>query len=138
MEVAERVLEAAELADAVEVVARVLSARGAALSDVGRTYEGLALLDAAARLAEAHGLQEAALQALGQRAAYLGGDPRRRWRRIARRWRWRAGWAAGRSSSQHPERRRGCPPYREWTWRRACSTGCWGRTWPQRTLSASS
>ena len=102
MEVAERVLEAAELADAVEVVARVLSARGAALSDVGRTYEGLALLDAAARLAEAHGLQEAALQALGQRAAYLVATRAQPWRRSARPWRWPAGWVAGRSSSSTP------------------------------------
>ncbi len=74
--ITDRVLEAAELADEKEVVARVLNTRGAMLCDVGRTYEGLALIDAAGRLAEAIGDQQEALRALGQRGAYLGGDPR--------------------------------------------------------------
>jgi tetratricopeptide (TPR) repeat protein len=74
--ITDRVLEAAELADEKAIVVRTLNTRGGAMCDVGRTYEGLALIEAAGRLAEAIGDQQEALRALGQRGAYLGGDPR--------------------------------------------------------------
>ncbi len=72
----ERVLEPAELADETETVAHVLLTRGCSLSNIGRTYEGLALIEASFRLAEARGLHDVALAALGNKGAYLGGDPR--------------------------------------------------------------
>jgi class 3 adenylate cyclase/tetratricopeptide (TPR) repeat protein len=74
--ITERVLEAAELADAKDVVVQALGIRGSSLCDIGRTYEGLALIEATQRLAESIGDQFQALRALGQRGAYLGGDPR--------------------------------------------------------------
>jgi class 3 adenylate cyclase/tetratricopeptide (TPR) repeat protein len=76
LELSERVLEPAELADETETVALVLLTRGCSLSNIGRTYEGLALIEASARLAEANGLQDTVLVALGNKGAYLGGDPR--------------------------------------------------------------
>ncbi|MFN8520693.1 MAG: AAA family ATPase [Chloroflexota bacterium] len=73
---ADRVLEAAELADEQAVVVRALGTRGVTLCNMGRTYEGLALIDAAGRLAEAMGDQTEALRSLVQHSAYLSGDPR--------------------------------------------------------------
>ena len=55
---------------------RRLVVRGAALCDIGRTYEGLALMEASRRLAVQTGDQLQALIAIGQIAAYQGGDPR--------------------------------------------------------------
>jgi tetratricopeptide (TPR) repeat protein len=74
--ITDRVLEAAELADEKAIVVRTLGTRGGTLCDIGRTYEGLALIDASGRLAESIGDQQEALRAQGSRGVYLGGDPR--------------------------------------------------------------
>jgi class 3 adenylate cyclase/tetratricopeptide (TPR) repeat protein len=72
----EQVLEAAEHADLVETVVEALVTKGSTLCGLGRQYEGLALLDAAARLGEANGLQALALLAHSNRAAFLVEEPR--------------------------------------------------------------
>jgi tetratricopeptide (TPR) repeat protein len=74
IEVADRVLEAAEHADLTAIVADTLVTKGTALAYLGRPIEGLGAL-AAGELADAHGL--AATRSYGNRSGIEGGrDPR--------------------------------------------------------------
>jgi len=57
--VMETVLEAAARLDLVGIIADALITRGSALVDLGRDHEGMGVLEAGLRLAEAHGLQRA-------------------------------------------------------------------------------
>ena len=63
IEVAERVLEAAEHADLVAIVADTLITKGTALGILGRGTEGLGVLGAGASLAEAHDLSATLMRA---------------------------------------------------------------------------
>jgi tetratricopeptide (TPR) repeat protein len=63
------VLQAAEHADLVPIVADTLVTKGSSLDQLGRSAEGLALLRAGQALAEAHGLSETLMRALGNLAA---------------------------------------------------------------------
>ncbi|HSM14496.1 MAG TPA: adenylate/guanylate cyclase domain-containing protein, partial [Thermoanaerobaculia bacterium] len=63
-EVALAVLEAAEVAGNHEVAVDALNTRGIALADRGRSYEGIAMLREALRLAEQHALPYATLRAI--------------------------------------------------------------------------
>lgn len=77
VEVADRVLEAAEHADLPAVLADTLVTKGSALVALGRPIEGLALLTAGQELAEAHGLGSTVVRALTNRSAFGGApDPR--------------------------------------------------------------
>jgi class 3 adenylate cyclase/tetratricopeptide (TPR) repeat protein len=77
VELADPVLEMAEHLDLVPVLADTLITKGSALAQIGRTVEGLALLGAAQRLAERHGLAEAIDRALSNRVGYEADqDPR--------------------------------------------------------------
>jgi class 3 adenylate cyclase/tetratricopeptide (TPR) repeat protein len=68
IEVADRVLEAAEHANLAAVVADTLVTKGTALADLGRTIEGLSALRAGADLAEALGLGTTVLRAYNNRS----------------------------------------------------------------------
>ena len=74
IEVADRVLEAAEALDLVGIVADTLITRGSALASIGRGYEGLGAIEAGQRLAEANGLPLTAGRALTNRSAFLAED----------------------------------------------------------------
>ncbi len=63
IEVADRVLEAAEHADLVAIVADTLITKGTALGILGRSTEGLGVLGAGASLAEAHDLSATLMRA---------------------------------------------------------------------------
>ncbi len=77
VEVADRVLEAAEHAELAAVLADTLVTRGSALEELGRPIEGLALLTAGQELAEEHGLGPTVVRALTNRSAFGGArDPR--------------------------------------------------------------
>ena len=67
IEVADMVLETAERGDTVGILADLLVTKGSALDSIGRRVEGDALLQAAQDIAEAHGLTETYLRALGNR-----------------------------------------------------------------------
>ena len=67
IEISDLVLESAERGDLVEILADVLITKGSALDGIGRTVEGAALLRAAQEIAEARGLTETMLRALGNR-----------------------------------------------------------------------
>lgn len=69
-DVAERALIAAEPLDLLPVLADALITRGTALGDLGRRREGIALLEAATKLAEESGLTHIQLRAHGN-LAYL-------------------------------------------------------------------
>ena len=78
VEVADRVLAAAELANDLPIVTDTLVTKGSALSNIGRTYEGTGLIRTALSLAEAKGFNDLYLRA----ATNLSGteishDPRR-------------------------------------------------------------
>ena len=78
IEVLDRALDVAERLDLVDLVAEALSTRGGALSDLGRTYEGLAAVEGALRLATDRGLTTIALRAQNTLGAYLSHrDPRK-------------------------------------------------------------
>jgi class 3 adenylate cyclase/tetratricopeptide (TPR) repeat protein len=78
IEVADRVLEAAEHADLRGVIADTLVTKGMALGLLDRTTEGIALIRAGQELAEAIGLSHTILRALNNRAAVESdADPRR-------------------------------------------------------------
>src|SRR5439155_6171929 len=78
IEVAEDVLETAEHADLIPVVADTLVTKGSSLEQIGRSAEGMALLRAGQELAETHGLPDTLLRALGNLAsAQTLRDPRR-------------------------------------------------------------
>ncbi|MDQ2966686.1 MAG: AAA family ATPase [Chloroflexota bacterium] len=67
IDVSDLVLESAEHGDLVEILADVLITKGSALDSIGRTVEGAALLRAAQDIAEARGLTETMLRAIGNR-----------------------------------------------------------------------
>jgi len=68
IEVADRVLEAAEHADLQPIVADTLVTKGTALAFLGRQTEGLALVAAGQAVAEAHGLGMTTLRAFVNRS----------------------------------------------------------------------
>ena len=63
VEVADRVLAAAEHADLAEIVADTLITKGTALAGLSRTTEGLSLIVGGQALAEAHGLSRTVIRA---------------------------------------------------------------------------
>jgi len=69
-EVADAVLEVAEHANLVSIVAYTLVTRGSALGNLGRVHEALGVIDAGQKLAEAHGLSASVLRALINRSNY--------------------------------------------------------------------
>ncbi|HEY6569430.1 MAG TPA: adenylate/guanylate cyclase domain-containing protein [Candidatus Limnocylindrales bacterium] len=77
VEIADRVLDAAEHADLAAVVADTLVTKGTALATLGRPIEGLGAIAAGRELAEASGLGVTVLRADNNRAFSLAGrDPR--------------------------------------------------------------
>ena len=77
LEVTERVLEAAERADLVGVLADALVTRGSALGLIGRVREGLGVIEIGERLARANGLASTQMRAINNRAGALYDfDPR--------------------------------------------------------------
>jgi tetratricopeptide (TPR) repeat protein len=75
--IADRVLEAAERSDLVEVVADTLVTRGTALAMIGRPYEGNGAIEAGQHLAAAHSLHLIVLRALNNLAStFQDSDPR--------------------------------------------------------------
>ncbi|HYC06576.1 MAG TPA: hypothetical protein VEG29_01525, partial [Candidatus Binatia bacterium] len=76
--VTDGLLEAAERADLVDVVADTLITRGNAFQELGRRYEGLGLIDAGYRLAVVHGLHMTQARGLINIASFSqDADPRR-------------------------------------------------------------
>jgi tetratricopeptide (TPR) repeat protein len=76
LELTNRVLEVAERLDLVSIVAEAMYVRGGALGDIGRTYEGIPVMEGAMRLAELHGLSQTALRSRNALAGYLmASDP---------------------------------------------------------------
>ena len=71
LEVMERVLEAAERADVVNVLADALVTRGSALGSIGRVREGLGVIEIGERLARANGLNSTQMRAINNRAGAL-------------------------------------------------------------------
>jgi class 3 adenylate cyclase/tetratricopeptide (TPR) repeat protein len=69
IEISEAVLEAAEHADLVPILADALVTKGSALDGLGRVREGLAVIQAGERLARANGLTGTALRGLNNRLA---------------------------------------------------------------------
>ena len=69
IEISEAVLEAAEHADLVPILADALVTKGSALDGLGRIREGLAVIQAGERLARANGLTGTALRGLNNRLA---------------------------------------------------------------------
>ncbi len=77
VEVADRVLEAAEHLDLVPILADTLVTKGSALGSIGRLTEGNGVIQIGGRLAEAHGLHAIALRALNNSSVGLAEiDPR--------------------------------------------------------------
>ena len=77
IEVADRVLEAAEHLDLVPILADTLVTKGSALGSIGRLTEGNGVLQIGGRLAETHGLHTTALRALNNSSVGLAEiDPR--------------------------------------------------------------
>ncbi len=77
IEVADRVLEAAEHADLAAIVADTLVTKGTALASLGRPTEGLALLAAGRTVAESHDLGWTVLRAsINRSSVELSRDPR--------------------------------------------------------------
>ena len=77
IEVADRVLEAAEHLDLVPILADTLVTKGSALGSIGRLTEGNGVIQIGGRLAEAHDLHTTALRALNNSSAGLAEiDPR--------------------------------------------------------------
>ena len=75
--VSDRVLEAAERSDLIEVIADTLITRGSALATLGRRYEGIGAIEAGQRLAAEHGLHWTVGRALNNLASNLqDSDPR--------------------------------------------------------------
>jgi class 3 adenylate cyclase/tetratricopeptide (TPR) repeat protein len=77
LQLVDRVLGLAERMDLVEIVAEGMILRGGALGDLGRTYEGLPIMEAGVRLAERHGFTAVALRGVNSLSGYLNArDPR--------------------------------------------------------------
>jgi class 3 adenylate cyclase/tetratricopeptide (TPR) repeat protein len=75
--IADRVLEVAERAELAELAADTLVTKGTALENLGRHFEGLALIDAGRRLAERNGIQWLTGRALNNLSSTLAlDDPR--------------------------------------------------------------
>jgi tetratricopeptide (TPR) repeat protein len=75
--VADRVLEAAERSDLIDVIADTLITRGSALADLGRRVEGIGAIEAGNRLAAEHGLHWTVSRGLNNLASNLqDSDPR--------------------------------------------------------------
>ncbi len=75
--VMERVLEAAEHADLGDVLADALVTRGSALGSIGRTQEGLGVIEIGERLARATGSTQTVMRAINNRlSALYDFDPR--------------------------------------------------------------
>ncbi|HEY8871075.1 MAG TPA: AAA family ATPase, partial [Candidatus Limnocylindrales bacterium] len=72
VETADDVLEAAERANLLPVVADALVTKGGSLAFIGRRIEGLALMRAGQELAGIHGPAEAMLRSAGNQAALMG------------------------------------------------------------------
>jgi tetratricopeptide (TPR) repeat protein len=72
IEVIDRVLQAAEHADLVEVIADALVTRGSALTSVGQLREGLGVIEIGERLARTFGLTTTLLRAINNRISTLG------------------------------------------------------------------
>jgi class 3 adenylate cyclase/tetratricopeptide (TPR) repeat protein len=70
IEVIDTVLEPAERANLVELVADALVTRGSALTDLGRDYEGMGVIEAGLRLAQSHGLQRVVMRARNNIGAF--------------------------------------------------------------------
>ncbi|MFN8623051.1 MAG: adenylate/guanylate cyclase domain-containing protein [Chloroflexota bacterium] len=74
----DQVLEAAERANLVPLIADALVTRGTSLANVARMYEGQGVIEAGRQLAEAHGLTRVLLRALNNQGGLLAAtDPRR-------------------------------------------------------------
>ncbi len=71
LEVMERVLEAAEHADLVGVLADALVTRGSAIGFLGRVRESLGVIEIGERLARTHGLTSTLLRAINNRSGSL-------------------------------------------------------------------
>ena len=71
LQIADRVLALAERLDLVAIVAEALLIRGGALNDLGQTYEGIAVMEGALRLADQNGLVSVALRGRNTLAGYL-------------------------------------------------------------------
>ena len=71
IEVAERVLEAAEHADLLDIVADTLVTKGSALGNLGRIREGVGVIEIGERLARARGQTRTLLRALNNRFVSL-------------------------------------------------------------------
>jgi tetratricopeptide (TPR) repeat protein len=71
LETADRVLAVAERLDLPQVVAEAMYVRGGALCDMGRTYEGIPVIEGAIRMAERLGIPHLALRARNALGAYL-------------------------------------------------------------------
>jgi class 3 adenylate cyclase/tetratricopeptide (TPR) repeat protein len=77
VEMADPVLRTAEHLDLVPIIADTLVTKGSALTQDGRSAEGLALLRAGQELAERHGLADSLMRAVGNRTALESSrDPR--------------------------------------------------------------
>jgi class 3 adenylate cyclase/tetratricopeptide (TPR) repeat protein len=77
IEVADGVLEAAEHANLIPIVADTLVTKGSALCNVGRAYEGSSMVRAGQELAEKHALSETLFRALANRVGFaITFDPR--------------------------------------------------------------
>ncbi len=66
---ADRVLEAAERLDLVDIVADTLVTRGSALVNIGRRYEGIGTIETGQRIAADHGLPGTMIRALNNLAS---------------------------------------------------------------------
>ena len=74
----DRVLEAAEPADLVDIIADTLITRGSAFQELGRAHEGQGLIEAGYRLGVAHSLYMVQSRALINMASFfLDSDPRK-------------------------------------------------------------
>ena len=74
--IADEVLVAAERLDLIPVITDTLITKGSVLTDLGRPYEGLSLIETGVRMAEQHGLSRLGLRGRLNLGFYLSGhDP---------------------------------------------------------------
>ena len=71
IEVADRVLEAAERADLLEILADALVTKGSALVDLGRLHEGMGVIEIGENLARVQGYTSTLLRAINNRNSHL-------------------------------------------------------------------
>ncbi|HUG30744.1 MAG TPA: adenylate/guanylate cyclase domain-containing protein [Candidatus Limnocylindria bacterium] len=72
--IADRVLEAAERAELIEIVADTLVTKGTALGNLGRHFEGIGLIEAGRRIAERYGYAWHVSRALNNLSSVLSDD----------------------------------------------------------------